>query len=71
MVGGACTPVAPVGNANGLDDENDHLAEEDEKEEEEADGAVGPETGDQEIQSEGSHLTLLTVLVLHSHLKAL
>lgn len=38
-------PVAPVGDANGLDDEDHHLAEEDEEEEEEADGAVGPETG--------------------------
>lgn len=54
MVGVVCTPVAPVGNADGLDDEDDHLAEEDEKEEEEADGAVGPETGDQEIQVDGS-----------------
>lgn len=48
------TPVAPVGDADGLDDEDDNLAEEDEKEEEEADRAVGPETGEQEIQSEGS-----------------
>lgn len=71
MVGGACTPVAPVGNADSLDDEDDHLAEEDEKEEEEADGAVGPETGNQEIQSEGSRLKLLAVLVPRSHLKAL
>lgn len=39
------SPVAPLGDANGLDDEDHHLAEEDEEEEEEADGAVGPETG--------------------------
>lgn len=71
MVGGACKPVAPVGNADGLDEEDDHLAEEDEKEEEEADGAVGPERADQEIQSKNSSTTLLTVWVLRSHLKAL
>lgn len=52
MVGVVCIPVAPGGDAHGLDDEDDHLAEEDEKEEEEADGAVGPETEDQEIKSE-------------------
>lgn len=56
---GLDTPVAPVGDTDRLDDEDDHLAEEDEEEEKEADGAVGPETGDQEIQSEGSRLTLL------------
>lgn len=39
------SPVAPVGDADGLDDEDHHLAEEDKEEEEEADGAVGPETG--------------------------
>lgn len=41
----ADSPVAPFGDANGLDDEDHHLAKEDEEEEEEADGAVGPETG--------------------------
>lgn len=37
------SPVAPVGDPDGLDDVNRHLEEKDEKEEEEAEGAVRPE----------------------------
>lgn len=69
--GEACKPVAPVGNADGLDDEDDHLAEEDEKEEEEAEGTIRPERADEEVESKSSSVTQLTVLVLRSHLKAL
>lgn len=71
VVGGACKPVAPVGNANSLDDEDDHLAEEDEEEKEEANGAIGPERADEEIQSKSCSLMPWTVLVLCSHLNAL
>lgn len=40
----ACDPpVAPLGDAHGLDDEDHHLAEKHKEEEEEAEGAVSPE----------------------------
>lgn len=37
------SPVAPVGDPDGLDDVHRHLEEKDKEEEEEAEGAVGPE----------------------------
>lgn len=36
------SPVAPLGDANSLDDEDHHLAEKHKEEEEEAEGAVSP-----------------------------
>ena len=52
------SPVAPIGDADRLDDEYHHLAEEHHEEEEEAEGAVGSENNKQVVSMEIIRITL-------------
>jgi len=49
------SPVPPLGDAHGLDDEDHHLAEKHHEEEEEAEGAVGPGSENRTSHWETSH----------------